>query len=172
MIKIRLFWIVCGVMVSFLVQSQEISRHVVATSGNSSSADDLVLSWTIGQAGLIGTSSQGNLTLSSGFQQGDTIYYSGISENEEGLSLKVYPNPFRENFTIAFDTDMTGDFSYLISDLNGTTLLEKNHIKFHGNGFKELVPAANYHTGVYTLLLTLFTNNTSTQSITIKLIKQ
>jgi hypothetical protein len=82
---------ICFAFATMVVSSQELSRQIVSTSGGQSQAPTFDLSWTIGQAGLAGTYTNGGTTLCVGFQQSDLLS-TNIAEQYSD-ELKIFPNP-------------------------------------------------------------------------------
>ena len=77
---------------AFCWSQASLSRQVFANGGNSSESNGLYVSFTVGEA-IVGSSTVNNLTLNSGFQQGDLQVSTGITDLLELVDIQVYPNP-------------------------------------------------------------------------------
>lgn len=81
------------------VLAQSITPEVIASAGEHFTGSNAQLSWTIGEV-VIETVTDGNNFITQGFHQpfGSEI---GIEEDlPEGMEVKIYPNPVREQLMI------------------------------------------------------------------------
>jgi len=84
------------------------------------------ISQSIGQTGVIGTSSMGSYTIRQGFQQPLFVKHSPSKAAEE-LSAIIYPNPFLELINIAFTDIVEGEITVKVIDMTGRLLLNERH---------------------------------------------
>jgi hypothetical protein len=76
----------------FLAGAQQITESVISSGGESYSAQDYNLSWTVGET-VIETFYADGLTLTQGFHQG-SYTLTRIDENNNGkFEVNVFPNP-------------------------------------------------------------------------------
>src|SRR6056297_697195 len=85
--------------IPYIILSQNLDQHVIATSGDYTKTENNTLSWTIGET-LIETAKKDSFILTQGFQQGNLSVITLINKNEIIYSLKVYPNPVKNKLTI------------------------------------------------------------------------
>ena len=83
------------------IYSQEMPRWVFSQGGGQTSVNNLDLSWTIGQSGLVGTFKTPSVILNEGFQQFDNLLVSvdGVTTLS---TINLYPNPFHDQFYCSF----------------------------------------------------------------------
>ena len=104
-----------------LIQAQE----VVATAGSTLANSSGSISFTIGE-GVASTLTNGDKTLTQGFQQGN-IFVSMVSELKDlDFSISVYPNPTSDVLTINLTKEDVTGIQYLLFDINGRLLSQKN----------------------------------------------
>ena len=75
--------------------SQQLSRQVVASLGNTYQNENISLSMTLGEP-VVETFSANGLILSQGFQQSETTVSSTSIEDNVTDKVKIYPNPAEE----------------------------------------------------------------------------
>jgi hypothetical protein len=103
----------------------KILNSTIGISGSSNtvanSKGNYLVSQSIGQASVIGTSSKNGFTLRQGYQQPPETFKKGIFNNST-LNTKVYPNPFKELITIAFSEAIHTDVQVSLFDISGRRL--------------------------------------------------
>jgi len=168
--NLKLNMLMTFVLFSFSMQAQELSRSVFATSGETASNGNLQLSWTIGQSGLTGAFTEPYLSLNVGFQQfSDLSTY--ISETKNPGLLKVFPNPFHEDFNFSLKSENHGEITFYLYDNNGKIVLQKHSIPIAGGFCDEKIKLTNHPSGIYNLIFFFFPDNLSPVQFSIKLIK-
>jgi len=106
------------------------AQESINSAGGDIIGDTYIFSYSIGQV-FYTTINDGNHNVAQGVQQiylGDGI---GITENNsDEIHLSVFPNPFIEHITIAFDNEITQPYSYELTDVSGR-LVKKGAITEH-----------------------------------------
>ena len=142
------------ILILFLAGSVVSAQQVVSSNGDSQSAANVEVSWTVGEpviATIIGT---GN-TLTQGFHQ-TKLTITAVSELLfPGLEIKVFPNPTQDFITIHF-SEYVKDSRYSLYDFTGK-LIENKLI----NSADTEINMKKYASGHYILKLT----NKSRQAI-------
>lgn len=127
-------FIICSVL-SIQAQNNEFSLNnfepykiinsTIGISGSSNtvanSKGNYIVSQSIGQASVIGTSSKNGFTLRQGYQQPPQSFKKGYLNNST-LNTKVFPNPFKELITIAFSEAIHTDVKVSLFDISGRRL--------------------------------------------------
>jgi serine protease AprX len=81
--------------------------------------------------------------------------------------VKVYPNPFKESFTVSFDTNMTGKIELSLVSITGTEVMKKEVLRTAGSGSTiVLSDLASVAAGMYILKI-----SSSIYSENIRLVK-
>jgi hypothetical protein len=96
-------------------------RSVVGSSGGSSTAGDVNMSYTVGES-VITTLTAGNMTLTQGFQQPDELdEISAVNEfGSRFYAISVFPNPFKDEVVIDIKgVDNPGEMLVQILDPSG-----------------------------------------------------
>lgn len=124
------FIIIAQFIVQFTFAQIELGPTVIASAGSYAEADNISLSWTLGEIAVT-TMSQGDIVLTQGFQQG---YANGTSIDENPLDWQIiaYPNPVRTNLSIQFDVLEPTIFWVELQDVTGRILQQKQ--------YKEILP--------------------------------
>lgn len=78
-----------------------------------------------------------------------TSNMSGICSLPEAVSFTCYPNPFNEQLTIDFSSDMEGNHTIQLCDVSGRIVYSASL----NGGNKAVVPTASLASGVYMLLI-------------------
>jgi hypothetical protein len=91
------------------------SNAVANSNGN------YIVSQSVGQASVIGTTTKNGYTLRQGYQQPPESFKKGAINNT-ALNTKVYPNPFKELITIAFREAIHTDVQVSLFDVSGRRL--------------------------------------------------
>jgi len=121
------FVLLCFVM---SLRAQSIIRSNVGAAGSSQSvtANDKTyyVSQSIGQASVIGTSTQSGHTIRQGFQQPPNILIVDGPLAAEDLLTTIYPNPFSQSVNVAFNEEIDEEVSILLWDITGKIILNKD----------------------------------------------
>lgn len=150
---------------ALLGQHQNISKSTITSVGSSSIHlnQKYIVSQSIGQTGIVGTTSHKGVSLQQGFLS-NTITFS--IDNNSGNSVKetfsfvISPNPFIENIKVDFSKKTKEDIHIIIYDING-----KVHKKASFNPQSEVsIPLSNLSTGDY-LIQVNSGNTTATKKI-------
>jgi hypothetical protein len=130
--NLLLLFILCFV---FSIQAQNsksysILRSNLGSSGSSkvvfTSRGKYIISQSIGQASVIGTSYNNGYYLRQGYQQPSNkikVVNEGFDSND--LFATVYPNPFEQSVSISFEEDIKKDISLLVFDIAGKLVFSK-----------------------------------------------
>lgn len=124
----------------------ELGPTVIASAGSYSEADNISLSWTLGEIAVT-TLEEGNLVLSQGFQQ---AYINGTSVKLEELNWQItaYPNPVKNELSIQFDLLETSNFWIEIQDVTGRILSQEQFKEVYSG---DIIPVdmSSYKVGIY-----------------------
>ena len=101
------------------------AQEVISSSGNHSAGSGVALSWTVGEP-VIGTVSNGSVTLTQGFHQSRLSTTSVDEIVTPGLKLAVYPNPFSEILNLKVDEGEFSKLQYALFTLEGKSLALQN----------------------------------------------
>lgn len=107
------------------VEGQSLSPHVIAAMGGFASADDISLSWTVGET-FTATHSTGDFYLTQGFQQPGFIIVSADFLTPADFEIRVYPNPATDFVRIEWTSDIQGKVHVELYDLPGRRI---SHLK-------------------------------------------
>ncbi len=125
---------------------EELSPTVIASAGDYSEADNISLSWTLGELAVT-TLEQGDFILSQGFQQ-SFPQNVGFEINPIKWHIAAYPNPVVDKLMIQFDMPETRDFIIEIRDIQGRLISQQQQLQvLPGNIITFEMGAYNY--GVY-----------------------
>lgn len=80
------------------------------------------------------------------------FHFTGLSDAPSGYEPEIYPNPFRNNITIAMHSYKTGIYPVEIVDMTGN-IIYKNNIIITDNQDITIIPAALLQKGVYLILI-------------------
>lgn len=105
-------------------KSYTLIRSNLGASGSSkvvnTNRGKYIVSQSIGQSSVIGTSFNNGYYLRQGYQQPLNkikVDNEGFSNND--LTATVYPNPFNETLTVSFNEEMNKEISVLVFDITG-----------------------------------------------------
>lgn len=150
--------------------SQEMPRCVFSQGGGQASVNNMDLSWTIGQSGLIGTFESHSLILNVGFQQFDNLLVS-VEDNTTLTHIKLYPNPFHDQFYLDILSSGPTELTIRLFDNHGKLIINRESSE-KGNEIKQLFQAQHLVPGLYSLLVTFSDDNNQITSKYFKVIKQ
>ncbi len=100
------------------------AQTVVSANGGTATAAGTQVSWTIGEP-VVATVSDGNNTLTQGFQQSKLTVTAINDIQVAGVEVKVYPNPTSDYVTVHFSNKIEKPV-YLLFDLSGRLIEQKN----------------------------------------------
>jgi len=100
-----------------------LERQVLGSTGGYSTAGNVQLSATVGEA-VSTTLISGTLILTQGYQQPDRNYWADAIEDllEIVVSYEVFPNPTSDLLTVRFESQTPVSLRLHISDLSGKQL--------------------------------------------------
>ncbi|HRG59652.1 MAG TPA: T9SS type A sorting domain-containing protein [Bacteroidia bacterium] len=141
------------------VRAQTVMPQVVSSSGGSGQNAQVSLDWTIGET-VTSTVSDGQSTLTQGFQQ-PTLQIATTQNEKNDLALMlVYPNPTADFVTLKINQSDHRLFNYKVHDVAGKLVIEgKASTNSPNISFQGLA------SGQYTL--SLIDNELKSQSISI-----
>jgi hypothetical protein len=109
-----------------LAVNAQVKQEVIASAGGYNVNGGLSISWTLGET-IIPTFTNGNLTLTHGFQQ--QLVVTAIEENIDiAVNVKVYPNPASDVVNISFEEPVEGEIYITFLDSQGK-LVKKDMIE-------------------------------------------
>lgn len=97
-------------------------REVIANGGDHATTANLEVSWTVGEVAVT-TASTPNLVVTQGFHQGDANL-SGREDDTYADYFEVYPNPVRDQLTIAARSDNPLQVQGQVFDLTGRMVMD------------------------------------------------
>ncbi len=104
-----------------------IRRQTTGISGASSNFHQagyqLIVQQSIGQAGVIGSSTVGNYSLRQGFIQPE--FTMKAANDNSDLAAILFPNPFSDQFQIRFDDEVEDALDIQIFDPRGRAIFRK-----------------------------------------------
>lgn len=124
-------------MVCFCCLFQQIhaqSNLVRSTTGASGASTEMsngnntyVIQQSVGQSSIIGTINNSDYILRQGFIQPDVL--SKIAEKNMPISLQImlYPNPFQEKISLAFNENINGEITVTVYNLLGALIYSQNY---------------------------------------------
>jgi hypothetical protein len=121
--KISLLFIIVA---STKIFSQDVHHQMQSSQGTSSIlTNGYYVSQTIGQQSVIGTSETAGLFIGQGFQQ--SFWHKYISDNvNNGVTVKVYPNPFVDIVNFQFSDNLNANIDVSIYDVQGRIVFQKS----------------------------------------------
>lgn len=109
---------------SVVLNAQEVSKQVVASTGNDADAGNYQISQTVGEA-MVTTHTQGNYILCQGFQQKDGATEVSIKELNN-FKFSYYPNPFKDDLNINFEENLD-EVHFDVYTQTGQLVFEKEY---------------------------------------------
>lgn len=109
---------ILGLFVFSLIYAQSIERQVIGSAGNYTQSGDFQLSSTLGEV-AVETKTQGNLTITQGFQQASASTGVSVEELKIELSYNVFPNPASNTLYVELKSDSKIELQTYITDLTG-----------------------------------------------------
>lgn len=143
----RLQLILLGILCTGMVQAQTAERTVLSSNGGYETNGNLSMEWTMGEFSS-STSSNGNLLITEGFQQGGDISI-GIDELTINLDITIYPNPTDDLIHISrSDKDDVNLFIQLYNS-DGKLISDSQLVDR-----RSTIELSNYAAGKYSLSIT------------------
>jgi hypothetical protein len=150
--KVKILLSAIAVSLVLTATSQELPRHVFCSGGGHYQSAVMQVSWTIGQAEPVATTSQPTVIFCPGFQQYDDQTVS-IKEIISHGEFRVYPNPCRDFVILDVNLDAQSSLSYRLYDFSGKLLLS-NEFSSYSDHFHEVIGLGELPRGIYNLQLT------------------
>ncbi len=147
-----LFSILAGVLFAFqgTAQTVVIPTSVISSAGNSVTAGNIQLSWTLGEL-AVATLESGDYIISQGFQQS----YLSVTEDTTNLvlnpinwNISAYPNPVSNELKIQFNLQEETDFFVEIQDVTGKMIYQDSYRKILPNDIINF-DMSSYASGIY-----------------------
>ena len=114
---------------SCILHGQSVVRSTVGAGGSSQEVNHngktYFISQSIGQSGVIGTSTFSGHTIRQGYQQPPYLLIADRALASEDILPVVYPNPFSQEINIAFNEKVESDIAVNVSDISGRSMLQK-----------------------------------------------
>jgi hypothetical protein len=167
--NVKLLLSAIAVSLALTATSQELPRHVFCTGGGHYQSAVMQVSWTIGQAEPVATTSQPTVIFCPGFQQYDDQAVS-IQEIGNPGEFLVYPNPCRDFVILDVRLDAQSSLSYRLYDFSGKLLLS-NAFSLYSDHFHEVIRLGDLPRGIYNLQLTAEAAGAEKYQKSIKLIR-
>jgi len=165
---VKQIMVICFFFATMAGSSQELSRQVISAGGGQSKSGPLDLSWTLGQAGLVGTFNNSNVELCAGFHQFDVLL-DGVNEQLTNSTFKVYPNPFNDYFVLEMLTENSASVTLNLYDCNGK-LWHTKVIQHEPTVVQETIDIQGLPRGVYYLNIMVESKGSYVTNQLIKLI--
>lgn len=122
--------------------AQSLERTVVSTSGGEWNKSAISLEYTIGET-MVGSLSNSSLDLSQGFNQANAKSSGAIAKITDP-SILIYPNPFKDFFSIEAEKELV----YEIYNQH-SQLVQKGSIRANG---KLKINSSGWSSGIYQLI--------------------
>ncbi len=136
-----------NVLILLAIATGSVSAQTVfSANGGTATAAGTQVSWTVGEP-VVATVSDGNSTLTQGFQQSKLTVTAIDDLQVQGVEIKVYPNPTSDYVTVHFSNTIEKP-AYLLFDLSGRLIEQKN---IESTGTK--IDMSGYSGGSYILKL-------------------
>ena len=129
------------------IKAQTVMPEVLSSSGGSGQTAQVSLAWTIGEP-VTTTVSDGTSTLTQGFQQPTLLIATSQNENNELLSLFVYPNPTADYVTLKLDQSNDAQYNFKVFDSAGKLVNEGK-----ANASQPNISFQGFASGQYTISL-------------------
>jgi hypothetical protein len=133
--------------------SQAVQRQTVSAQGGVYTSNGLVISQSIGQLSVIGTSTSTRFTFQQGFQQSLAAMVSNTISVPD-FAVTIYPNPVVDSFTISVANAPDETLSIKITNLLGQVLYQGQLPSFQS---QKTIPFGSFPNGTY--LVQLFSGN-------------
>lgn len=121
------------------------AQQVLASSGAFGQSTVGSISYTLGE-GAISTQTNGNTTLTQGFQQTQIVVTAVSEATVSGFSIALFPNPTHDFITLKIEKGETRDLEYILFDAQGKILLKQKL-----TGAEVQVPFTQFNPGSYAI---------------------
>jgi hypothetical protein len=108
-------------LAGLLSHGQSNIQQVVAPAGGNGLNDDMQIGWTLGET-VIATVTDDNINLTQGFQQPNLVVTALKKQDTLPFTVDAYPNPTGNMLMIQIENTETGDFQYVLYNMNGKVL--------------------------------------------------
>ena len=154
------------------VLAQEISRWVFSAGGDQYESDQISLSATMGQSGLAGILENESLVITAGFQQMEDLGTTSTQTWAQHIVVKVYPNPFSDQFTLELQGQEQGYFDYYLYDIQGRMILSKENNQLLKQDHQEIINISGIPSATYHLLVRVYNHSDGDARYSYTVIKQ
>ncbi len=103
----KLSFLFVFLVLSFALKAQDIEREVLATAGETTTKDSLVLEWTLGEV-IVGDLATDTLLLSQGFHQ-FFVEEVKLPDYTADWKVDIYPNPVPDKLIIRLSQPLALD---------------------------------------------------------------
>ena len=122
----KYFTVIFLVCYGNFIFGQSLSADIVASTGRTFSADNVQLSFTIGET-AVSTINVNSSVISQGFHQ-TYLKTTALSPNLWDLNVKAYPNPTESFHRIQFQLEEVDEINYKLYTTSGQLLSSENII--------------------------------------------
>jgi len=121
-------------LISAGLNAQLIKSSTIGAGGTTVKSQGKYYSHVIGQQSISGTSSKNGITIRQGFKQPNflvkSIKKSGLEikiEEVNPIQYTVFPNPFKDKFSVKFSQKSVSETYVVLYDLGGNVVFEKTY---------------------------------------------
>lgn len=136
-------------LLTFSCYSQILQRQMISAKGGVYNTKGFVISQSIGQLSVSGTTSTQSHTFQQGFQQS----FFALAQNQIPLSdfsVSVYPNPVLDSFTITVSNAVEEMCTITIYTVLGQQVYQVQLASFQS---QKIIPFGTYSNGTYLVQL-------------------
>ncbi|HLN53253.1 MAG TPA: T9SS type A sorting domain-containing protein [Lentimicrobium sp.] len=155
--KLLVIITILTLLVSQTIRSQDITKSVIGSCGQTQSSEGNRISWTVGEP-VIGTMTGGGHQIGNGFYSSLDLSVLITAEKEQTSNIEVYPNPASEFITCR--SNPPGQLKLVVTSVEGMELINTSIFsgdKVYMNNLKE---------GIYLLKVTeLLSKKTNTYKL-------
>lgn len=126
----------------------ELDPRVVSSGGGYHEAEDLSVSWTLGELAVT-TLTGGDMVLTQGFQQPFDVGV-GIAPDRVNWKISVFPNPVGNQLKVRFHLESAGDYLLEVQDVTGRIISQGLHQRVNP-GDMVGINTSSYTPGIYFL---------------------
>ncbi len=152
----RIFFLLTLLSIASLSYTQFVSRHVFLSGGELLDNEQLGLSISIGQAGLVGSFLKGNIEFNLGFQQMESSASTSIEDISHSNQILVFPNPFTDQITIEFKAPYSNNFECFLFNSLGFHRLHWDKHYFGENERIKTIDTRFLLPGIYQLVIYIY----------------
>ena len=127
-----------------------LTPSVIASGGGYAEADNIIISWTLGELAVTTLTGDG-MILTQGFQQPFDIGV-GFRPEEVDWKISVYPNPVTDVLRIRFGLENPQDFLVEIQDVTGRIFIQEQYKRILPGEILQ-INTSDFIEGVYFLKL-------------------